>query len=260
MDKFVNNVVNKDKFKSTNKLWNDLNLNSVWSVGFTSEIVKAKKFEDKQEWYNFYFNSGEERLKEISKLPILEQNILQSTKPNYKSKHSNMNTMYGRTKLEIAKKGDILYEQLLKIGNPNNLSRKECQFIAYFRVVCETWNGIIFRENNTKENLEKYFKTQGFPIILIDTTGYFDASYGVDFEVYYSGMLICGIQIKPLSYLNNKDYLDDSKNINKNKNNKYLKEFNRNVYYIYASEKGYIKNTKVLGHIFKELKAKTKYR
>ena len=254
MDIFTNKIP-KDKFSSTNELWNRLGLNKAWSVGYTTTLIKQKKFKNKEEWYSYYFESGEKRLAEISKLNDYELGLINGKTQSSNKFLNKLNYNYGRTKLEIAQKGVILYNEVLKEGNPYNLTEDDCKYIAYYRVVCETWNGIMGREFATKKNIINQFDKKGYEILIIDTTGQFDYEYGVDFELYYDGRIICGIQIKPESYSKgDADYLQKAKEINEEKNNKYKSKFNRNVHYIYSNHTGYIINNAVIDVMLNELK------
>lgn len=253
MDIFINEIP-KEKFSSTNELWNKLGLNKAWSVGYATTLIKQKKFKNKEEWYSYYFQSGEDRLKEINQLDKEKIDLLNSKSQSTDKELNKLNFNYGRTKQEIAQKGVILYNAILKEGNPHGLTENECKYIAYYRVVCETWNGVIGRETATKENVIKHFNQKGYEISFIDTSGAFDYAYGVDFEVYYEGSIVCGLQIKPESYKSNKSYLEIAKKINENKNAKYKAKFGRNVHYIYASHSGYISNKEILDTILTELK------
>lgn len=253
MDIFVNEIP-KDKFKSTNELWNKLGLNKAWSVGYTTTLIKQKKFKNKEEWYTHYFQSGEDRLEKISKLSQNEVNLLKSNNKSQNNELNKLNFNYGRTKQEIAQKGVILYNAIVKEGNPYNLTERDCKYIAYYRVVCETWNGVIGRENATKDTMIKHFKEKGYEIDVLDTSGDFDYAYGVDFEIAYNGVKVCGLQIKPPSYKANTTYLEKAKEINKKKNDKYKEEFGRNVHYVYASQYGKIDNKEILDTILSEIK------
>lgn len=246
MDLFEN-TINKEKFQSTNNLWNELMLNTGWSVGYVSNIIKNEKSETKEKWKEYYLNSGIERMDKLKQLPIEEQKILNNiTQNNYNGANKYLNLNYGRTREEIAGKGSILYRKTVELGNPLDINEQECMLMAYFRVVCETWNGIKVREGNTKKSIEKYFENKGKRISLIDTSGEFDCSFGVDFEIYYEGTIKCGLQIKPPTYNSNKSYLKIAKNINENKNAKYKEQFNRDVFYVYAKASGDICNKEIL--------------
>lgn len=250
MEEFENKVEVK-KYKSTNALWNKLGLSASWSVGYVSQLIKMKNFKNKEQWYDFYFESGQERLKLISKLPKEEQaQLLNGKQYEYKGENAHLNYLYGRTKEELSQKGVALYSEILKEGNPLNLEIWECQFTAFFRVIAETWNGIMLREKNAQSKIEEFFHKQNKFISLIDTSGKFDKEYAVDFELYFDGEIICGIQVKPESY-NNKDisYLKEAMDLNEKKNNEYTKKFKRPVYYVYCSKSGFINNFEVLNDI-----------
>lgn len=253
MDIFENKI-SKEKFKSTNELWNKLGLNKSWSVGYTTSLIKQKKFKTKEEWYTHYFQSGEDRLAKIKELTEQEFALLKGANVSQNKELNKLNFNYGRTKEEIAQKGTILYNAVLKEGNPYGLTESECKYIAYFRIVCETWNGVIGRENATKDTMIKHFKQKGYEIDVLDTSGDFDYAYGVDFEVAYKGVTVCGLQIKPPSYKANTTYLDKAKQINKIKNDKYKEEFGLNVHYVYASQYGKIDNKEILDTILSEIK------
>lgn len=255
MDIFTNKIP-KDKFSSTNELWNRLGLNKAWSVGYITTLIKQKKFQNKEEWYSYYFESGEKRLEEINKLNASELKLINGKYPTTDKFLNRLNYNYGRTKLEIAHKGIALYNALLEEGNPHNLTEDDCKYIAYYRVVCETWNGVMGREFTTKENIINQFAKKGYEVLIIDTTGQFDYEYGVDFELYYDGRIVCGIQIKPESYnKGDADYLQKAKEINAEKNTKYKNKFGRNVHYIYSNHKGFIINNEVINAMLNELKA-----
>ncbi|WP_438265799.1 MjaI family restriction endonuclease [Clostridium disporicum] len=242
------------RFSSTNYLWNELGLNKGWSIGVLSSIIKQKRFKCKEDWYNYYFESGEKRLKKIETLNLNEKGLLNSDTPSINKELNKLNFNYGRTKSEIAEKGTLLFEALEKEGNPHNLTKRECMYIAYYRIICETWNGIMCREKNTTTKLTQYLIELGYEVSLIDTSGKFDSYYGVDFELYYEGYIVCGIQIKPVSYTKTNEGLQKSIELNKVKNNLYNEKFNRNVYYIYSKQNGYIENKEVIDELITDLK------
>lgn len=245
MDLFENEVSN-EKFRSTNELWNKLKLNTGWSVGCVSNIIKAE-FENKEQWKDYYFDSGIERQRKLDKLTTTEKKELNNLLiGNYSGNNGYLNYEFGRTKEEIAEKGLILYRHIVELGNPLNITDRECKLMSFFRVVCETWNGIVIRENNTKNYIEKYFKNKGKRISLIDTSGKFDSYFGVDFEIYQDGNIICGLQVKPPSYNSNEKYLKVAKSINESKNLKYQEQFHRDVLYIYSKTSGEICNKEIL--------------
>ena len=248
-----NNEIKEEKFKSTNLLWNTLRLNAPWKIGYISSIIKQRKFKDKEEWKDYYFATGEKRLNEISKLPTSSQKSLNSDYPSKDKTIAKYNYNYGRTKNEILHIGDLLYEAVLKEGNKYELTRRDCRYIAYYRIICETWNGVIATEQKVHNEIINYFNKRECEIRLIDTSGDFDNKYAVDFEMYYQGKIICGLQVKPDTYKGNKDYLEKIRAINELKFKNYKKIFNRDVFYIYADDKGCISNIEELEKAYKLL-------
>lgn len=81
------------------------------------------------------------------------------------------------------------------------------------------------------------------PILEIDHT------YAVDYEVYLSDKLICGLQIKPKSYLWSTPYIRKARSANKLKNNAYTRQKGVPVFDIIASNKGNIYNSEALNEI-----------
>ena len=57
--------IDAEKFRSTNDMWNKLMLNDPWSVGYVSSLIETKEWQTKEEWENFYYNSGEERKRKL---------------------------------------------------------------------------------------------------------------------------------------------------------------------------------------------------
>lgn len=161
MDEFVL-TIDKDKFRSTNAKWNELMLNDPWSVGYVSTLIEAANWKNKEEWEETYYTSGKARN------VFIEQNATQlgyskeffndTTIPHNKANYyalswdvKNVNTQKGRTKEDLRAKGEILFNAVK--NNGYGLTLEECIECVRFRVICETWNGIILRENNTIKTL-----------------------------------------------------------------------------------------------------------
>lgn len=60
MEEFVLGI-DRDKFSSTNGMWNSLMLNDPWSVGYVSTLIELQSWQSKEEWEEFYYRSGEQR-------------------------------------------------------------------------------------------------------------------------------------------------------------------------------------------------------
>lgn len=251
MDEFVLSI-DKDKFRSTNAKWNELMLNDPWSVGYVSTLIEASAWNSKEDWEETYYRSGEARNKYIlensSKLGFPISFFNDTTVPLNKSKYyslpwevKNVNTQRGRTRQDLSEKGQILYDAVK--NNGYGLTIDECIECVRFRVICETWNGIILREHNTKSNLSRLFPMLTFK----ETDGEKDHSYAVDLEVFLpNGKLLCGIQVKPKSYLQNAPYIVKARNANRLKYAAYKDRFGVDVLTVISNSKGEILNQEIL--------------
>lgn len=248
------NTMDKDKFQYTNRIWNDTRLNSSWSVGYVSDIINRKHFRTKEEWVQFYYKSGEDRLKAVKELNLseIDKSMLFSGN-SYNSlpnEIKDLNYRYGRTRESLIYKGKLLYQAVLKDGNKLDLTEEECIYAVFFRVLGETWNGVVVRENNTMNYLNNKLIKHGQNVTISKTEGSFDYKYEVDFEIYKDSNLICGIQVKPISYQNgNTTELIKTKEINKIKNDAYENEFKRKVLYVYSKTNGEILNKEIIDEI-----------
>ena len=244
MDHFINKL-DPVKFRKTNAPWNELMLNDPWSVGYVTTLILLKPFANKEEWEEFYYEMGAYRQKKLQELPEAQVALLndeQLIRTNRKTTTSlgelrNLNTQNGRTKKELEKKGQILHYHIRE-RHPE-ISLQECVEAVRFRVICETWNGIILREKNTVKTLEGKFPNLDFR----STTGEEDHRYAVDFEVYKGLRRVCGIQIKPKSYTFDSPYLRRAKAANRQKFENYRKEFGVPVFTLIAQTSGEIIST-----------------
>lgn len=235
------------KFRSTNDMWNRLMLNDPWSVGYVSTLIELENWSCKEDWEAFYYKSGQQRLSLLgSNASLLNNDKLQLNKSEIMSisySLKNINTQYGRTKEELYHKGEILYNAVK--NNGHNLSIDDCAKCVRFRTICETWNGIILRENNTVKTLQGLFPNLTFR----KTEGERDHTYAVDYEVYISARLLCGIQIKPKSYTWNAPYIQKARHANDAKFQAYTNLHGVPVWNVISSNRGEIYNTEVIEQI-----------
>lgn len=243
------NKIPSNTFRTTNAPWNLLCLNAPWSVGYVSTLIESENFAKKEDWEIFYYKSGEERLillqqYNAAQQQFLNNHTLQKTKPEHIKKTPkpalNLNLNFGRTKSELTEKGTILFNHLQQTGH--QISIEHCIEAVRFRVICETWNGIILRERNTIKILEKQFPKSEFH----KTDGDFDHIYAVDYEIFKNGNLICGIQIKPNSYTFSTPYILKAKAANQRKNELYQNDFGAPVFDLIAKRNGEILNPRIL--------------
>lgn len=244
--------IDEAKFRRTNGPWNDLYLNDPWSVGYVSTLIETHIFLNKEEWEQFYYDSGEERQLKVQSLPtqvqgLLNDHTLKRTNPQQIDRldwyTKNLNFQFGRTKREFLTKGEILYDHFKQKGI--DITLEECAECVRYRTICETWNGIILREHNTIKQLNEIFSTLEF----VKTTGEFDHRYAVDYEIKSNNQLICGIQIKPKTYTFNTSYILKARNANARKNQEYFNTFQRQVFDIISKTSGEIENIDVIEKI-----------
>lgn len=245
LDEFVLNMDN-EKFRSTNGTWNSLMLNDPYSVGYVSQLIESNNWSSKEEWENFYYESGNLRNKLLGNnyqilndftIPLKQKNTIYSMPWNLK----NLNYHYGRTKEDLILKARFLNQYF------PNLSLNECFECVRFRIICETWNGIIIRETNTIQTLSKMFPNLSFR----KTDGETDYRYAVDYEVYENNnKLKCGIQIKPKSYTYNTPYIQKARYMNQQKYNNYSQLKNVPVITIISKGNGELLNKESLSSLY----------
>jgi hypothetical protein len=251
MDEFIN-PINRQTFESTNGLWNELMLNDPWSVGYVTTLIEMRPFKQKEEWEAFYYETGEMRLSKVSLLPRERQETLNNEQLVRRNRDfiyqldssvRNLNYSHGRTKQEIRHKGHILYKAAQAKGL--GITEQDCVEAVRFRTICQTWNGVVIRERNTVRTLNKKFPQ----VIFESTSGEFDHRYAVDYELKLQETLICGIQIKPKSYLGKALHLKKAQAANARKNQAYLNEFGKPVFNVISKGNGEVINTDVIGKI-----------
>lgn len=254
MNQFTNPLPSH-KFRATNQLWNELKLNDPWSVGYVSMLIESEPFKNKEDWEAFYYASGEKRNTHLAQknydLQAFFNEPLRKLTDPFKIKKlptelKNLNFHYGRTPEQLARKGLLLYEYM---GNNHwALTVEECVACVRFRVICETWNGIIIRERRAIGFFKKTFPELQFR----KTAGDFDHRYAVDYEIFKNGKLVCGIQIKPKSYLYRNPYINAARRANQYKNEQYLQKFGKPVFDVIFGWHT-LENEEVLLDIYKEL-------
>ena len=106
----------------------------------------------------------------------------------------------------------------------SNITFKDCCWMVWFRIIGETWNGVIVRETNTIKILNQIYQNI---FTFKKTEGDFDNKFGVDYEMFHGNKLLCGIQIKPSSYNeSNANHLIRARKTNEIRNKNYQHSFN----------------------------------
>jgi hypothetical protein len=247
--------IDKKLFEQTNTLWNKLMLNAPWSVGYVSTLIENKSFSAKEDWESYYYQSGSERTRLLNSLSpnhqkmLNDEKLIRTDKNTIKELSSELiaiNTQYGRTKKQLAFKGNILFQDAITSKIP--ITKKDCVEAVRFRTICQTWNGIIIREKNTIKEMSDIFTDCTFA----KTDGEFDHLYAVDYLMYKNKQLVCGIQIKPQSYMSKVPYVNKAKKTNERKNSRFKEKYDRPVWDIISELNGTIINKIALSKI-KEL-------
>jgi MjaI restriction endonuclease len=245
-------AIDVNKFRSTNAAWNALMLNDPWSVGYVTTLIELRAFPYKEDWEDFYYDSGEEREIIVTKLDVATQKMVQDESLIRRSKSTvdalkydlkNLNTQYGRTKERLYKKGEILFNSVK--DNGTGITAEECFECVRFRVICETWNGVMVRERNTIETLRRNFPDYEFRKV----NGVTDHKYAVDYEIYKNGKITLAIQIKPQSYTRQAPHIEKARQANRLKNQEYYIDFGVRVFDVIADAKGNILNREVLKNL-----------
>lgn len=237
-----------NNLRNTERIWDVSHIRTTWSVGSFSYLIDQFKSNDLTSFINAYYKSGEDRLQEISKLPENFQKYLLDyklyiTKPfvarSIPKNISYLNTRYGRTKEELKTKALDL--KLLCEGKNLQLSSDECFDLVCYRLFNQTWDGLILREKNTIENLEKKYPNIRFK----KTSHNIDEVYSIDFEMFdQSDKLVGALQIKPVSYMHAGNSIAKDKKLHEKGNKKYFKMFNVPIFYIFSEKNGNIVDMK----------------
>lgn len=241
MDEFPNPIP-PDLFRRTNGPWNDLRLNAPWSVGYVTSLIEARPFESPEDWARFYEERGRERQHLLAQLPESDRRLLNDfglARTDSRRIESlplslkKLNFDYGRTADELAEKGHCLYERLRLPGT--GLTPELATACVRYRVLGETWNGVVLRERNTVATLQRHFPALHFE----KTGGEFDHRYAVDYELFQGQTLRAGLQIKPASYvISLAPYLVKARQANAAKNQEYRRTFGCPVFDVIARSDG----------------------
>lgn len=250
MDTFEN-VVDINKFRYTNLIWNELKLNSPWNVGYVTTLIESKNFTTKEDWKEFYITSGQERLDKIKQFNQSVQDKLLSLEiDNSLPYHiKRINLFHGRTNDDLYNLASIMFNEIERRGNPKSITLRECFYMVTFRVIGETWNGIVVREKNTIRELSKHINNVEFRKV----DGVRDCKYAIDYELITHNHVACAIQIKPLSYENGtSEEILKAKEINDAKNKRYRQDYGVEVYYVYSKKDGFIENPDIIYKIYND--------
>jgi len=247
-------------FTWTNDSWNDIQLNAGWSIGLITKIVNTNMFQSFDEWEGYYLETGLKRqnlLKKVTPARYTQLTDLRGvfTSPSTFKKgltgyEVDINEAHGRTIDELHFIGDCLYEEVVKRGNPHNLTVNDCFNFTYIRAIDEGYIGIQ-REVNTFNTLAKACPDMVFRF----ATATVDRFYAVDIEALsHSGELLCGLQIKSPYFKKGKTAaMKRAMAYNKAKHTKYTNKYDVPAYFVYSSIEGVIENSEVISALDDQL-------
>lgn len=251
MEEFVCDI-SRDKLSKTNRIWGLSKLNAAWTIGMVSTLCTAKKFTSKEEFKEYYFESGMRREEIIKTLPEEEQRLATSIrmpafiKTNYPHIHK-LNTTYGRTIEQMRFIGDLFYSCIEKDESLNFITRRDARYLVLYRVIAETWNGIGLREMNTIASINRLFKQHNLDWRCSKIAGELDGRYEIDAQIVDGqGRLLLAIQIKPKSYRGQYGLKAETESWNTVKNKEFRVQYGKPVVYVYSTTRGEILNPEAL--------------
>ena len=223
-------------FKNCNKAWYEGKFSTRENIGGVMKLLEDCKPSNKEEWINFYFNSGDKAL------------VLKSSLKNYK-KINSINISHGKTIMEVLELAKQFHKLL------NGYSLEECFNYAFIHIIDETYLGYE-REQKSAKLLDDFCAEHG--LVLNDANNYKDIVTGVDYEIKsLSGVLICGIQVKGVNAIyETTQLMVDNMNILKERNNQYMEETGANVLYMLMDNDNTLYNITLFDEIIEEAKNK----
>ena len=129
-----------------------------------------------------------------------------------------------------------------------NLFEAQLEFFGEYRFdleECIRWEYDLFVRNSLKGNLmenkavEELSKCLGENFCVRNSSGFVDEFYRVDVEVFFCDVLMCGIQVKPFSYV----FMGESvQEVNVVLNSKYSVD----VFYLFYDDDGFFMNLDIV--------------
>jgi len=216
------------KFKRETLLNYGLNrwgLNKAYSVGPTSELIRACAPKTFQDWEKFYFNTAKQKKKNGIRI----------------------------TREYIKGLGQTLYIKLSEVvqNELGSITEEECIDYAYNLILNRTYEGYRTEIDTIYGQLESIIQQKIEP-----APDEWDRTFGVDFFIKVSKFYI-GLQVKPISSgksLNDYQWIE----MHEKSHAKFQDKYGGNVFFIFsvkgAGKKKRIHNTEVIDEILAEIK------
>jgi hypothetical protein len=199
-------------------------LNKAYSVGPTSDLIRACSPKTFEEWEEYYFTHAKQKKKDGIKI----------------------------TREYITGLGQTLYIKISEVirSELDSISEEECIDYAYNLVLNRTYEGYKSEIDTIYGQLESIVKRKIEP-----APDEWDRTYGVDFYIRLEKGYI-GIQIKPISSgqsINQYQWVE----MHRKNHARFKDEFGGNVFFVYsvkgAGKKKKVYNTEVIEEIINEI-------
>jgi len=209
-----------------NYVMNRWGLNQAYSVGSTSELIRACAPSNFEEWDEFYFANAEQKKKNGIKI----------------------------SREYITELGQKLYIKLSEVVQNElaSITEDECIDYAYDLILRRTYEGYVTEIETVYGLLESMIQMK-----IEAAPDEWDRTYGVDFFIKVFDKYI-GIQIKPISSgkaLNDYQWIE----MHRKKHEKFERDFGGKVFFIYSEKVGTSKRKKISNiEVVEEIKAEIK--
>lgn len=189
-------------YKVTNGAWNNSGINHPKNIGYLMHHIGTLRPKIYSEWEEYFYKEIASKEKLLCYADKFKSFVLKDE--------------------AICNSFDYL-----------SLSAETYYNMVTCRLIYETWLGY-FAEVATGKILTKRLKNFGYQIELRPLSPENDNKYAVDYLLYYSDKLICGVQVKSCNYHKSKQNIVKQTIIeNENKNRLFTSIFRVPVHYVY---------------------------
>lgn len=184
---------------------NNWNLNQAYSVGPTSELIRACGPKSLEEWEKFYF-----------------QNAVQKKKNGIRITREYIEDIGRKIYVKLS---EVVHKEL------ESISEDECIDYAFNLVINRTYQGYVREIDTVYGQLENALR-----ITIDPASDRLDRVYNVDFTINVNGTLI-GLQIKPVGNVYNIPQIFKEKSFQLSAHKKFTEKFGGKVFYVYSKKK-----------------------
>lgn len=202
-------IVNGEpKFKREhllNHAMNNWGLNKTYSVGPTSELIRACTPKELKDWERFYFKNAVQKKKNGQQI----------------------------TREYLEELGRKLYVKLTEVVSKelNSINEEECIDYVYNLVINRTFEGYQRERDTVYGQLEK-----DLSVSILPSSDEIDRKYNVDFLIEIRQKYI-GLQIKPLPTSFSIPQIHKERTLQKETHKKFTEKFGGEVFYVFSVKK-----------------------